>query len=44
MFVAAIVKKPDHQILDSIDSNEINEVEKKMLDLCAPDVGESLLL
>ena len=39
MFVATILKKPEHQGLDSVDAREIKEVEKKMIDLCAQNIG-----
>ena len=44
MFVAAIVKKPEHQGLNSVDAREINEVEKKMVDLCAENIGKQFLI
>jgi len=43
MFVAAILKKPEHQGLNSVDAREIKEVEKKMVDLCAENIGKELI-
>ena len=40
MFVATIVKKPEHQGLNSVDAREIKEVEQKMVDLCAENIGK----
>ena len=39
MFVATVVKKPDHQALNSVDAREVREVEKKFVDLCSENIG-----
>jgi len=40
MFIATIVKKPDQQVLDSVDSREIKEADKQFLNVCSENLGE----
>lgn len=40
MFVAVVMKKPDHSALDAIDAREIKDAERNFVDLCAENIGK----
>ncbi|XP_076819587.1 uncharacterized protein LOC143465242 isoform X4 [Clavelina lepadiformis] len=42
MFIATIVKKPDHQALDSVDHREVKEVERNFINLCKDNIASDV--
>lgn len=40
LFIAVVLKKPDEQVMDSVQDKDVDEAEKKFLDLCADDIGK----
>ncbi|XP_077976290.1 polycystin family receptor for egg jelly-like isoform X1 [Styela clava] len=42
MFVAAIVRKPDEQVMDSVQDKDVDEAEQKFMNLCADNIESEM--
>lgn len=39
MFIAAVVRKPDEQVMNSVNDKDVEDAEKKFMNLCADNIG-----